>query len=483
MELKKSSSPDTPNSTMIVGPDLIRTNSELRREIDSLKAENHRLRAELANRHLDGAGPRVLFRAGFKAMLLKGQPKVRRLQELVARQRSKRRNPAATGSQPPIVPAPEVKVLSQHNFQPYKATIRRPVERNRERILHVIANFQTGGSAQLVVDLFEHLGHRFEQEVLTRDAPKPARYAGIPVYHEPHLNEDLVRFHLRRFRPHLLHVHFVAHLRDEWGEADWRWYHQVFKVSEQDQYRVVENVNIPTEPYISRAVDRYVYVSEFVRNKFAQSDAPNITIYPGSDLTFFKRQNVSEVPDDYIGMVYRLQPDKLNENSIDVFIEVVKRRPQTKVVIVGGGYYMSAYRRKAAEAGVKSAFTFTDYVGYRDLPGYIAQMSIFVAPVHSESFGQVSPFAMGMGIPVAGYNVGALGEILGSDELLAPPGDSIRLAEIIAELLDDRQRRIRIGSHNQQRAQELFSVVTMVGDYGQLYEDLLGEKGHYLSVA
>ena len=39
-------------------------------------------------------------------------------------------------------------------------------------------------------------------------------------------------------------------------------------------------------------------------------------------------------------------------------------------------------------------------------------MAAFVAPVHSESFGHVSVFAMGMELPVAGYNVGALEEIL-----------------------------------------------------------------------
>ncbi|MGG2024154.1 hypothetical protein AB1J88_29440 [Pseudomonas sp. S8] len=44
----------------------------------------------------------------------------------------------------------------------------------RPRVLHVIANFMTGGSSRLVVDIYEYLGVRFEQSILTSHAPIPA---------------------------------------------------------------------------------------------------------------------------------------------------------------------------------------------------------------------------------------------------------------------------------------------------------------------
>jgi glycosyltransferase involved in cell wall biosynthesis len=100
-------------------------------------------------------------------------------------------------------------------------------------------------------------------------------------------------------------------------------------------------------------------------------------------------------------------------------------------------------------------------------------MSIFVAPVWKESFGHVSPIAMHMGLPVVGYNVGALGEIIGNNDLLAPPGDSDRLATIIIDLLNDREKRLSIGEFNKKRAKDLFSVETMITKYRQLYDSLL----------
>ena len=101
-------------------------------------------------------------------------------------------------------------------------------------------------------------------------------------------------------------------------------------------------------------------------------------------------------------------------------------------------------------------------------------MSIFVAPVWKESFGQVSSFAMGMSIPIAGYRIGALPEILGSEELLVK--DSEELVNTIVRLLDDRQRRIEIGQRNYLRAHELFSVEAMVQAYDRVYEKLIQDK-------
>jgi len=90
----------------------------------------------------------------------------------------------------------------------------------------------------------------------------------------------------------------------------------------------------------------------------------------------------------------------------------------------------------------------------------------------TESFGQVTPFAMGMKLPVVGYDVGAIPEIVGNASLVAPAGDSARLGAIAAALLDDRARRIALGEANRARAEERFSVEAMVAAYEALYREL-----------
>jgi glycosyltransferase involved in cell wall biosynthesis len=140
---------------------------------------------------------------------------------------------------------------------------------------------------------------------------------------------------------------------------------------------------------------------------------------------------------------------------------------------VGGGRFLERYRRAVAKAGLTDDVEFTAYVAFEDLPALYRRMSVFIAPPHSESFGHVVPLAMNMGIPVAAYEVGALPEILDDGSVLAPAGDVTALAEMVVELLDNRDRSLRIGARNRERAQRLFSVDKMVEDYQSLYEELL----------
>ena len=365
---------------------------------------------------------------------------------------------------------------SQQNssFSPYQVKIIDPLQSNRPRVLHVLANFYTGGSSQLVVDLIEHLGHRFEQEVITLDLPSQPSYVGLKLHQYSqftHPHQALAV--LEKFRPDFIHVHNVAHHRNIYAESDWKWYNSLFLAAEDYNCRIIENINIPTDPYVSDLVEFYVYVSDYVSHEFGYVGSRNVTIYPGSDLSTFSKRNSSDIPDNCIGMVYRLEGDKLNEQSIDVFIKVVQRRPKTKALIVGGGRFLELYQQKTEQAGVADSFTFTGYTSYDLLPALYEQMSLFVAPVHTESFGQVTPFAMGMQLPVVAYDVGALKEIIGDSQLLAPPGDSDALASIIVELLDNRERRLQIGINNRQRAEKLFSVEAMIDGYSKLYEEII----------
>ncbi len=337
---------------------------------------------------------------------------------------------------------------------------------NRPRIVHAIANFMMGGSSRLVVDLIEHLGHKYEQEIITSFIPDPPAYRGAVIHEYRQLSNpaDLLPY-LHKFRPDIIHVHY-------WGDCDWSWYDRVFRASEQIGCKIVENINTPVKPYLSLSISRYVYVSNYVLKTFGMADEISDVIYPGSDFALFERGTNEELPVNCIGMVYRLESDKLNAQSIDVFIKVARRRPRTKILIVGGGTFLEPYKEAVERAGVMESFNFTGYVSYDSLPNCYRQMSIFVVPVWNESFGQVSSFAMNMGIPVAGYNIGALREILGTDETLAPAGDSDRLADIIIALLDNRLKMMNIGAANKIRAKSFFSVEAMINAYEKLYADL-----------
>jgi len=350
------------------------------------------------------------------------------------------------------------------NESVYQVAIMHPPHKNRPRIVHAIANVMTGGSSQLVVDIYEHLGHKYEQVVATMYVPEVVAYQGLPVFDFSGLTkaQEFARF-LEEQQADLLHVHY-------WGECDAGWYRKIFAAADIYLCPVIENINIPVSAYLHASVFRYIFVSNYASVYTESLPDNHQVIYPGSNLAEFTRQG-AVVPDDVIGMVYRLEADKLNEDSIEVFIEVVKQRSQTKAYIIGGGRFLNHYRERVDEEGLAANFIFTDYVSYQELPGFYRKLSLFVAPVWRESFGQVATFAMSMELPVVGYRVGGVCEMVGEESCFALDKDS--LAVLIIKLLDDREHRLELGQANQQRARKLFSVETMVDSYDKVYSEAL----------
>lgn len=350
--------------------------------------------------------------------------------------------------------------------EPYKVAIRQPLEADRKRVLDIIENFYTGGSSRLIIDNIEYYGHKYEHKIFTMAYRGEEEFLDIDVeVIDIEEREDVLQ-RIRAYAPDIIHVHIWE------GE----WYHKVFNVlQELENVKVIENINTPIAPIMRDYIDKYVFVSQYVVDNFTKEESDkNLVIYPGSNFDMFTRKLVGEyLAKDTIGMVYRLGYDKLNQRSIDVFIETVQKRPTTKVIIVGGGPQYDYYVDKVKQAGVSGNFLFTGYVPYVDLPKWYEKFTIFVAPVWKESFGQVSPFAMSMGMPVAGYNIGALNEIIDDESLLAEPDNSDELSDILVSLLNDYNRCVEIGKRNQTRAQNLFGVQKMVDDYSALYETLL----------
>ena len=437
----------------LLGAEVAEDTEWLRRELDYHRLEVQRLRAELCGRKDARHLLRTAATAGLATIMRTG-----------------REGRAALMSRPPST-------NFHPTYQPYRIRIPTSVGPSPPRVLHAIANVATGGSTRLVADLLEGLGHRFHQEVVTRDAPISSGYLGMTIHRQRHARglEPFLSL-LRNFQPDLLHVHYFGDRRGWSNDSDWCWYHYLFQAAEVHGCKVIENVNIPVEPYVSRAVRCYVYVSQDVRHRFGRADTATLVIYPGSDLARFTRRTGTPVPDNCVGMVYRLDGDKVDDRSFEPILGILRGRRATKALVVGGGAYLPSYQAAAEAAGLAARVTLTGYVSYSDLPAMYEEMSLFVAPVHRESFGQVGVFAMSMGLPVVGYDLPALREILGGAETLVPPGDAHRLAELAIDLLDDPGRRQVIGERNRRRAHQLFSLDEMLARYEALYDQLIGSR-------
>ena len=128
-----------------------------------------------------------------------------------------------------------------------------------------------------------------------------------------------------------------------------------------------------------------------------------------------------------------------------------------------------------SDLGLSDGFTFA---GYRADPAEImGEIDILALPNETESFGRVAVEAMAAGACVVAADSEALRFVLdqGRVGVLVAPGDAVSLAEGIGALVDDPDRRRRLGVSGAERAVDAFSFDRCCAAVVAIYEQALAE--------
>lgn len=338
---------------------------------------------------------------------------------------------------------------------------------DRPLVLHFIDGLEIGGSQKIVFDLVRGLGARWDMEIVTRYLDARVHFANFPVCIAP--DEASLRAAISR-RPAVVHMHY-------WDRT--RWLDQALAVlgAAWPGVPVIENVNSQNPPWLHPAVTHFAYVSEYLRTYYAAAHVGTgeltSVVYPGVDTRKYAARGPA--PGEVVGLVYRLENDKLSRDTIEVLIAIVRARPTATILLVGSGSNFGHYVARTRQARVRGRFDFAGLVPFDALPAYYDRMSLFCAPVHTETYGLVVPYAMAKGIPVCGYRVGALEELLGrSDSLVETPE---ALAALVSRLLVEPERRAALAVGSRERVLERFSLEAMLAAYAVLYAQALEGSG------
>ncbi|HXF05058.1 MAG TPA: glycosyltransferase [Blastocatellia bacterium] len=148
------------------------------------------------------------------------------------------------------------------------------------------------------------------------------------------------------------------------------------------------------------------------------------------------------------------------------------------LLIVGEGPWEKKLRRLARRLSLENKVSFQGEVSSDMLVAYYHACDVFVLPSthRSEMFGLVQLEAMACGKPVVstalptGVSWVNQHNVTG---LLVPPGDAVALARAITHLLDDPDRRNRLGEAAQRRVAEEFTADQMIERTLDLYRRLL----------
>jgi glycosyltransferase involved in cell wall biosynthesis len=133
---------------------------------------------------------------------------------------------------------------------------------------------------------------------------------------------------------------------------------------------------------------------------------------------------------------------------------ILKQRGVDAHFLIMGFPSAAYYQRQAADLGVSDRVTFTGKVSYEDAPAHLALGDVAVAPKLSatEGCGKILNY-MAMTLPTVSFDTPVSREYLGRLGVYAGrAGDPAALADAIAGLLGDPQRRVELG-HPQRRVE------------------------------
>ena len=190
----------------------------------------------------------------------------------------------------------------------------------------------------------------------------------------------------------------------------------------------------------------------------------------------------SDSGDLTVGTAASITPRKGHEYLVDAASRLLERRDDVRFMIAGevanesDREYEQALKRRIERAGIKDRIQFLGWV--EDMPTYLDSLDVFVLPSLNEGIPGAVREALSMAVPVVATDVGGTAEVVvdGETGYLVQPEDGEQLAEAIELLLDDRDRRERMGAAGREWIVEEFSVEQYVEKYEAFLSRIAGRS-------
>jgi glycosyltransferase involved in cell wall biosynthesis len=176
------------------------------------------------------------------------------------------------------------------------------------------------------------------------------------------------------------------------------------------------------------------------------------------------------------GAVGRLSPMKGLEHLVDAWPAVREAVPDARLVLVGEGELADELHARAAERGVADD---VHLAGFRaDAPAVIAALDVLAMPsVRDEGASNTLLEAMARGRAAVVSDVGGLPETVGEAGVVVPSGDVPALAEAVAGLLGDPERREALGHAALARVRERHAPDVVTARWEELLSEVRDEDG------
>lgn len=164
--------------------------------------------------------------------------------------------------------------------------------------------------------------------------------------------------------------------------------------------------------------------------------------------------------------------------GIDILLKAIKilkekYQKEIKAAIVGEGYLEEELKELVKELEIGEE---VEFLGVRrDIEKLMKSTKVFVLPSRWEGLPLTVLEAMGSGAGIIATKVGSIPEVIehGKEGILISPEDSETLAGAIAELLKDRELRVKLGINAYKKVKEKYSIEVYTKNILEFYKSLI----------
>jgi glycosyltransferase involved in cell wall biosynthesis len=244
-----------------------------------------------------------------------------------------------------------------------------------------------------------------------------------------------------------------------------------------------------------RQADRVLFNSEFTKaTTMAQGGScQSEVVYQGFDDRLFGaadgsgrfRQKLG-IPDEaavvtFVGRMIELKGVRVLAEAASA---ILSKRPDVHLVMAGDGPSRPAIEATLRQSDVSERVHLPGALTLREVADVLADSDVFVSPGIVDSDGRAEALgltvieAMASRLPCVGTAVGGIAEIIqdGVTGLVVKPNDAAALASAAGELLDDADRRERMGLAAREWAHQHVTWRDLANRVAAVYKQVLDER-------
>lgn len=154
---------------------------------------------------------------------------------------------------------------------------------------------------------------------------------------------------------------------------------------------------------------------------------------------------------------------------LDAWAQLRPAAAEATLTIAGDGETERA-RESAAALALDDTVTVTGWVGADAVETLLDDADLLVLPSYHEGLPMAVLEAMAHRLPVVATEVGSIGDVVDEHTgILVPVGDPPALAQAVKELIEDKERRERLGENGYQRVLDNHVISDVVARIDALY--------------